>query len=411
MTVPVKPLNVLIVTPRFWPLSGENERALARLTEALTARGCQVTVLTARLHPGWPAELRFGNAELVRLSPPPQGRWNTWRYTRGLAGWLRRHESRFDLVYVWSLANAAYAALRSVGRRLPVILQPWRIARHGDCLWQIETRGGGRIKDECMKAAAFVASTPAVRRELEAAGYPRPRIRDLPLGISLQPPRDRARRNAARSLLAEANPALRLAEWAQLAVCGDCFEPGGGWDELLSAWPAVVRRFPNARLWLAGEVADPAAINGRIAALGLSGRAELIGAFDEIDILLEAADFFVAPAPQGSPLAVLEAMAASLPVVASNTPANRHLVTPEQDGLLAAPGDTAGLSAAMARLLAEPELAGRLGAAARQRAADFPLDKMVDEHLGLFTEVPSPSRSCRSGTPCLTIKGRQARGA
>ena len=260
-----------------------------------------------------------------------------------------------------------------------------RAGRQGDCVWQVESAQGERIKRHCLRADALVAPTPAVRRELEAAGYPGDRIHDLPWGARLPAPREPASRAAARTMLSEANALLKLDLRAPLAVWTGRLAEGCGWDHLLAAWPAVVRRWPGARLWLVGESPDRPAVLDRIQSLELVGRAALVGAFDEIDGLLAAADLFIAPAPEGDPAAVLEAMAAQLPIVAVDAPANRWLMTDGREGLLTPPGDPAALSDAVLRLLGDPELAARLASTARQRvAADFSLARMADDHLTLL---------------------------
>jgi len=115
----------------------------------------------------------------------------------------------------------------------------------------------------------------------------------------------------------------------------------------------------------------------------------LAGVFDGIDELLAAADLLVVPAAEGDgSLAVLEAMAAGLPVVAGDIPGNRSLVTDGRHGLLVRVEDPPTLSGAIARLLDEPQLAARLGAEGRRRATtEFSLAKMVDAHVTLFESL------------------------
>ena len=129
--------------------------------------------------------------------------------------------------------------------------------------------GGGGIKRACLRARALVASSPAARRELEAAGYPRERIFDVPLGVPLSPPRTRETQAEARELLAESNSALQLAADAPLVVSTSRLEAGRGWEQLLAAWSIVARQKVAARLWLAGEAPAAAAVVRRIEALGL----------------------------------------------------------------------------------------------------------------------------------------------
>lgn len=388
----MKPLRLVMVTRWFWPLADEAERTMARLAAGLAAAGSCPSILTARWHPRWPAEIRFSDVPVVRLSPPPEGRWNTWRYMRAMGRWLRAHQSEFDLAYVSGLRHEAYAALRALRGRRPVVLRCERAGRCGDCLWQIEAPCGRRIKRECMRAVALAAPTAPIRRELEAAGYPRTRVHDLPLGVAATPPRTAASRMAARTLLAEANVLLQLSPGAHLVVSTGRLEPGRGWEDLIAAWPAVVGRWPNARLWLSGVAPGRAAFQRLIESLSLAGRVAMIGVFDDPEALLAATDVFVAPSPEGTAVALLEAMAAELPVVAVDVPTHRCLIRDGREGLLTPGGSPAALSAAMARLLDGPELAARLATAARERAAcEFSLAKTVEEHLTWFDRL-TPGR-------------------
>lgn len=114
------------------------------------------------------------------------------------------------------------------------------------------------------------------------------------------------------------------------------------------------------------------------------------GVFDSVDELLEAADVFVLPSlAEGMSLSMLEAMAAGLPVVASDISANRDLVTDAETGLLATVGDAHSLAAAVTRVFDEPELASRLAAAALASVAGrYSIDATMDEHLKLFASLP-----------------------
>jgi glycosyltransferase involved in cell wall biosynthesis len=390
----VKPLRLVMVTRRFWPLSGAAEQTLARLTVGLAERQCRSTILTARWQPRWPTEISWNGLPVVRLSPPPEGRWPTWRYGRAVARWLREHREEFDLVYVWRLEHEAAAAVRALLPKLPrpVVLRAQRSGRQGDCFRQIESPGGRKLKGVCLRASALVAPTPAIRRELEAAGYPRRRIREIPLGAAALPPRTAEARAAARGLLAEAHAALRLAPWDQLAVSTVRLAAGRGWKHLVAAWPAVIRRWPHARLWLAGEAPDRAAAEQQIESLALGGQVLLAGVFDELDVLLAAADLAVVPALEGAPLALLEAMAAGLPTVATDVGDHRHLAGDAREALLVPPADAAALATAVARILGDPGLAARLSQAAQTRATrDFSLATMVERHLALFDSLTSPS--------------------
>ena len=162
-----------------------------------------------------------------------------------------------------------------------------------------------------------------------------------------------------------------------------------GLTHLVATWPAIVRRWPTAQLWIVGDGPQRRDLARDIDALDLSGNVVLCGAFDSVDDFLTAADCFVLPSlEEGMSLALLEAMSAGLPVVATDIEGNRQLVRHEREGLLVPTGDSRGLATAIGCLLAEPATAAALGAAARQRvAAEFAIGPWAARHQELFERV------------------------
>ena len=379
----MKPFRLVMVTQRFWPLVGGPEKVMANLGAGLVARGCQVTIVTATWDPAWSQRITFRGMPVVRLPHAPSGGRETRRYARCLTRWLRRNRHDYDLVYISGLKHDAYTAMRAVRGRVPVVLRAERAGRQGDCLWQVEATCRRKIKQQCLNAAGLVAPCAAIERELQAAGYRRSRIRRIPDGAAAKAARTPSAKVAARSDLADANVVLNVPTRAPLAVYSGRLEPDKGLGHLIAAWSPIVGRWPNARLWLAGERPDRAALAGQIDASGLTGRVIPVGVFDEVDELLAAADLFVSPSPRAEiPLSLLEAMAAGLPIVADDSPGHREAVVNGQHGLLVAATDRAALSSAIERLIDQQDLAARLGTAARKRALDeFSLANMVDRHV------------------------------
>ena len=151
---------------------------------------------------------------------------------------------------------------------------------------------------------------------------------------------------------------------------------------------------------LVGDGPDRPAVTAELERLGLGDAVELAGERHDVRELLAEADIFVlSTRSEGLPLSILEAMSAGLPVVASGVGGVPELVVDGETGLLVPPGDPSRLAAAIQRLLEDPALRDRLGAAGRARVAEcFDLDRCRREHLALYRRelarrglpVPSP---------------------
>jgi glycosyltransferase involved in cell wall biosynthesis len=385
----VSPLRLVLVTRRFWPLVGGAEGVMANLAAEFASRDVEVTLLTAQWHPDWPVRVRYRGVSVVRLANPSLRGWGTFRYMRALERWLWRRAGHYDLVYVSMLKHDAYAALGAAGGRVPVVLRAEGAGSSGDCIWQLDANFGRRIKRRCMKADALIGPSRAIERELIAAGYPRSRIHCLPNGVAIPARADEEARKSARAALAELKPELSCPAGSPIGVYTGRLHEAKGLSDLVSAWQRIVARWPNARLWLVGEGPFEQALRERIKSQNLSGRVVLAGVFDNVDELLTAADVFVLPSlEEGMSLAMLEAMAVGLPVVATDIPGNQGLVTHQEHGLLVPTQDVDSLSAAIERLLDDRPLAARLADAARDHVRrHFSVAGMVDRHLELFKDL------------------------
>jgi glycosyltransferase involved in cell wall biosynthesis len=162
-----------------------------------------------------------------------------------------------------------------------------------------------------------------------------------------------------------------------------------GHEVLMRAVAEVVRRHREFRLVLVGEGPERGRIEGLVRELGLGGNVVLAGSVGQASRLLGHFQFSVLASVQESfPNAVVESMAAGVPVVATRVGGIPELVREGVDGLLVGAGEPGELAASMRRLLEEPGLAERMGWAARERIREsFSIEKMVRETEDLYLNL------------------------
>ncbi len=367
-------LKVALVTRRYPPMIGGAERVLSYLGPALAAEGLDVTVLTSRLDPRSPAvEVHDaagpGSFRVERLPTSRLRFVGTMLYLRELTRWFARH--RVDLAYVSMLKHDAYAVLGAAPRgNFPVVLRPEGAGATGDIAWQAWGRFGRTIARRCRAANAFVAISPAVRGELATNGYPAAQIHDLPNGVPIPP-----------------TPWDRPGELLRAVYVGRLASEKGA-DTLVAAWPSVLEQVPDARLILIGEGPERPRLEGLVRNLNLGESISLPGSTPGPSVELRRSSLFVLPSrEEGMSIALLEAMALGIPVVATDIPGNRALIEPGTHGRLAPSDDPSALARAIVAHHRDPG-AGLMARAARARVeADYSIAAVARRHVALFKQV------------------------
>jgi glycosyltransferase involved in cell wall biosynthesis len=158
---------------------------------------------------------------------------------------------------------------------------------------------------------------------------------------------------------------------------------------LLRGFASAAGDLPDVDLLLAGDGPQRPELEALAAALGLRDRVKFLGVRADVPDLLRAADVFaLTSVSEAASLTLLEAMATGLPVVVTAVGGNPEIVRDGRDGLLVPRGVAAAVSAALRRMFADPGLAGRMGAAGRQRVRDrFRLDRTVAAYHRLYRRL------------------------
>lgn len=166
------------------------------------------------------------------------------------------------------------------------------------------------------------------------------------------------------------------------------FRPQKNHALLLRAFARARERVPAARLLLVGGGPEEGEVRRLAEALGLADAVRFTGYVNDVwPYLARSHVFALSSSYEPLGVAVLEGMAAGLPVVATAVGGIPELVRPGKNGLLVEPGDVEGFADALAQLLSSPELAHSLGEVGRSTAAEHTAAKMVDRYFGLYAEL------------------------
>jgi glycosyltransferase involved in cell wall biosynthesis len=393
-------LNVALVTRRYPPLIGGAEKVLSYLAAGLAAEGADVTVVTSQAPRRGQAdanevdsqmEMGAGRLSVVRLETSPLRFWGTWLYMRNLARWFDRN--RVELAYVSMLKHDAHVVVRA-GKRLgfPVVLRPEGAGTTGDVAWQSWGNFGRLIGLTCRHADAFVTISESIDRELHQA-FSSGTMR--PFFLARHPARERDR---PRIVSIPNGVPVPTTSWktrpgwqaCPRAVFVGRLAPEKGLDTLIRAWPEVRARFPTAQLVLYGEGPERPGLLALAESLGLAlgpGRAvEFAGRVADPTDALRNADLFVLPSrEEGMSIALLEAMALGMPVVASSIEGNRRLVADCEHARLAPGDDPTGLGRTIIDQWEHFDRAVEMGLAARRRIEqEFSIQAVARQHLELF---------------------------
>ncbi|MSR46921.1 MAG: glycosyltransferase [Planctomycetes bacterium] len=228
---------------------------------------------------------------------------------------------------------------------------------------------------------AFVAVAHGAADYLvEHEGVPRAKVVVIHNGVDVER-FDGSGRTAIRAELQLADDQVAL---MHVAV----FRPEKGHAVVLRALRQVVDVEPRVRLFLIGDGPERPAIERTIAELSLGGHVTLLGQRDDVERLLAAGDIALLASfdrVETFPVALLEAMASGLPIVATRVGSVHEMVTEGENGTLVAPGEDVGLAGALLRLIGDPALRSKFGIRSSARARlDFHWENMVRAREQLF---------------------------
>lgn len=290
---------------------------------------------------------------------------------------------RIDLIHAHgqdaSIVAAAACALRPTDLVVTrhVLEEPTGNARQ---------RGRSRLTLASLRRAdAVVAVSRAVARRLRSSAVPGERMHVIPNGVET----DRYAPRRLQDSREEVRRSLGFEDEARVLLLPAVMREGKGHDLLLRLLPAVRRRVPSVRVLFAGGGEREKALRHEAKAYDVDDVVRFLGFRTDVPELMAASDVVVLPSfAEALPTVLMEAAAASRPVVATRVGGTPEVVENGRTGLLVPPDDPPALGDGVVRLLENAALGRRFGSAARSRAERlFDIRRLVDRTLSLWRAV------------------------
>jgi len=341
--------HILLVVDQFPKTLGGGERIVLKLAELLPHYGYRASILTFFIHP----ESAVRELRLCPIYELPLQRTYDLTAIRAALEFRRfLRDQRVQLVQTFFESSDLWAGF--VAKTVPQSKLIWS-RRDMGILRARKHRIGYRLLAGAPDAV-FAVSDQVRRHCIEVDRIDPARVLTIRNGLDL------SNWNTA-SIPAKATGKIHIATVGNIRAVK-------GHDVLIKAAALTVKRFPNVLFSIAGDVLEPAYfadLQSLIKDLNLSDNFVFAGGIADLRQYLSETDIFVLPSrSEGFSNAIVEAMAASLPVVATDVGGNSEAVQDGISGLLVPSEDPQALSSAIDRLLDDPAMAAAMGAAGRE---------------------------------------------
>ena len=377
-----KPLRILMVVDGQYPATGGAEMQVRLLSATFARQGHQVQILAPRLYPSQALRETIDGISVQRIAYPRiKGMGAILLDLRFAAFLLHRHRD-FDAIHIHMMHNLAGAAgwMRRWIRPTMTVKVSGAAEFHGGILdaalrhkpvHRILNAGARQIDAvQCISHYTY--------QVMQDAGYPASKLHLVPNAV-----------DCTRFVQAKPDASGNLC-----VVFVGRHVAVKGLDVLLSAW-AALQRPAGSRLVLAGDGPEHERLRHLASELGIADSVEFPGIVTDVPALLASANLYVQASHQeGLPNAVLEAMAAGLPVVATRISGHEDVVEHGRTGFLVPPNDPAALAQAMHSLLADSDQRRDMGKAARDATEqNFCADIITHRLLRVYrgTDPTSPA--------------------
>ncbi len=380
----VEPLRVLMVCPQFRPLIGGYEQAAERLGLELSRRGLEVTVVTERRDPSWPAREMLDRMPIRRLYSSNRRRMQTLSGILSLSLYLFFEGWRFDVIHVHQYGwPSSLAILFGMLARRPVVLKLTSTGPQGIRATLGRLPGRTLHLGLHRHLSACIATSRRASEEMVGIGLDASRVHLIPNGLDTEafaPPSVESRAQARLKLQLDDSPLV-------LTVCQ--MRPEKCLPLLLDAWVRVRRRIPEARLAIVGDGNEMSKLREQAERLNLDSSLLLPGRSSDPRPWYQAADLYVlSSVNEGLSNSLMEALSSGLPVVSTRVSGSEDIVEAADTGLLVPVNDEAAMGEAIFELLDDPERAKACGIRASEYATShFRLESVAEKVAKLYSDL------------------------
>jgi glycosyltransferase involved in cell wall biosynthesis len=370
-------IPIAVVMTSFEP--GGTERQMIELVRRLDPERWAVHIACFRARGAWFHRVAEAAASIAQFPVDTFRRPSAVRQMWAFAAWCRA--TRIAVVHTTELYSNIFGLPGAAVANVPVRVGNRREINPDKSPAQIAMQ-----RTAYSAAHKVVANSRAAAGRLRLERVPERKIAVIANGLDC----DRFERPTPR-------PKLR-----KVVVVAN-LRPEKGHDVLMDAAVDVLRRYRDAQFEIVGGGPELHSLLARAEALGVRHAFTFLGHRDDVPARMADGDIFVLPSrSEAFPNAVLEAMAAGLPIVASGVGGIVELIDEGVTGLLAAPGDAPALADRLCRLMNDPALASRLGDAARAKAhARYSFDRMVAAFESLYLTELARRGVLEAGQPQL----------
>ena len=357
------PVPVALFFSQFLP--GGTEGQMSELARRLDRRRFELHVACLHRNGSWMARATEGAASVADFPIRGFARVGTIARMREFASWCR--ERRIAVLHATDLYANIFALPAALAAGVSVRIANRREINPDKSAGLVALQ---RAAYAC--AHTIVANSSAARARLRQEGVSERAIAIVPNGIELSAYPVRLRADRLRRIVTVAN--LR-AEKAH--------------ETLIDAAALLLADHPDVEFRFAGGGARLHALRAHAERRGVAGRVHFLGHRDDVPALLGDSDIFALTSrSEACPNSVIEAMAAGLPVVATNVGGVAELIDDRRNGVLVRPDDPQAAAAALRELMASPDQAAALGEAARRTVeARFSFDRMVRSFEDLYLDL------------------------